>query len=73
MMPSAPSATAFDVGRVGQHGDDQLHLFGDLFRRVRGGGSSGGQFGRRRLVVGADHDLVAGVEQVLGHRFAHDS
>ena len=62
-----------DVGRVGQHGGDHVGgggRFGDAGRAAAPGGHQGVDLGRAAVVAG---DVVAGLDQVAGHRAAHDA
>ena len=61
-----------DVGRVGDHDEDDLGFFGDLLRR----GASDGVLVEqvlRELVAAPEKHLVTGGHQMTRHRAPHDS
>ncbi len=63
----------FDSGRVGEHGDDNIGLGGEL-----GGGRGGACAVRDELLycvltAVVDEERIAGAEEMLRHGFAHES
>ena len=62
-----------DVGRVGHHHEDDVGALAPLRGRVAARVALSAIERRRHLAVRVDEELVAGVDQVAGHRRAHDA
>ena len=63
-----------DVGGIGNHGDEDVHLLGHVRIGLRSSRAHGDQLFHRRLgeLVG-NNQLIAGLDQVLCHGLAHDA